>query len=60
MPRRASGSPRCGAAATDAPGAGGGEAILDGRQPDGVTLPGLLEGVPVVWSIQSVKLNQIA
>ena len=42
-----------------APG-GGGEAILDGRQPDGVTLPGLLEGVPVVWSIQSVKLNQIA
>ena len=25
------------------------EAILDGRQPEGVTLPGLLEGVPVGW-----------
>ena len=25
------------------------EAILDGRQPDGVTLPGLLERVPVGW-----------
>ncbi len=25
------------------------EAILDGRQPKGVTLPGLLEGVPVGW-----------
>jgi hypothetical protein len=25
------------------------EAILNGRQPDGVTLPRLLEGVPVVW-----------
>jgi hypothetical protein len=26
------------------------EAILDGRQPEGVTLPGLLEGVPVGWT----------
>ena len=25
------------------------EAILDGRQPEGVTLPALLEGVPVGW-----------
>ncbi|MFO0403435.1 MAG: hypothetical protein ACK52P_17315 [Alphaproteobacteria bacterium] len=25
------------------------EAILEGRQPEGVTLPGLLEGVPVEW-----------
>ena len=25
------------------------EAILDGRQPEGVTLPGLLEEVPVGW-----------
>ena len=25
------------------------EAILDGRQPEGVTLPELLEGVPVSW-----------
>jgi hypothetical protein len=25
------------------------EAILDGRQPEGVTLPGLLEPFPVEW-----------
>jgi hypothetical protein len=25
------------------------EAIPDGRQPEGVTLPGLLEEVPVGW-----------
>jgi hypothetical protein len=25
------------------------EAILNGRQPEGMTLPGLLEGVPVGW-----------
>ena len=25
------------------------EAILDGRQPEGVTLPALLEGAPVKW-----------
>ena len=25
------------------------EAILDGRQPEGMTLPGLLKGVPVAW-----------
>jgi hypothetical protein len=29
------------------------EAILNGRQPEGVTLPGLLEGVPVRWGEQS-------
>jgi hypothetical protein len=28
------------------------EAILAGRQPEGVTLPRLLEGVPVVWGEQ--------
>jgi hypothetical protein len=28
------------------------EAILDGRQPEGVTLPRLLEGVPVGWGEQ--------
>jgi hypothetical protein len=28
------------------------EAILEGRQPEGVTLPGLLEGVPVGWREQ--------
>jgi hypothetical protein len=26
------------------------EAILDGRQPEGMTLPGLMEGVPVEWA----------
>jgi hypothetical protein len=30
------------------------EAILDGRQPEGVTLPGLMEGVPVGWGEQRV------
>jgi hypothetical protein len=29
------------------------EAILDGRQPVGVTLPRLMNGVPVVWRDQS-------
>ena len=28
------------------------EAILDGRQPDGMTLPGLMEGVAVEWTEQ--------
>jgi hypothetical protein len=28
------------------------EAILDGRQREGVTLPALLEGVPVGWGEQ--------
>jgi hypothetical protein len=28
------------------------EAILNGRQPEGVTLPALLEGVPVGWGKQ--------
>jgi hypothetical protein len=26
------------------------DAILDGRQPEGMTLPGLMDGVPVAWS----------
>ena len=29
------------------------EAILDGRQPEGMTLPGLLKGVPSVWADQT-------
>jgi hypothetical protein len=28
------------------------EAMLDGRQPEGVTLPGLLDGMPVAWGEQ--------
>ena len=28
------------------------EAILDGRQPDRMTLPGLMKGVAVKWEIQ--------
>ena len=28
------------------------EAILDGRQPDGMTLPELMDGVPVEWERQ--------
>jgi hypothetical protein len=28
------------------------EAILNGRQPEGMTLPRLLEGVPVGWGEQ--------
>ena len=35
------------------------EAILDGRQPDGVTLPGLLEGVPVGWREQRSQCGAI-
>ncbi len=27
------------------------EAILDGRQPEGMTLPGLMEGVEVEWGL---------
>ncbi len=30
------------------------EAILNGRQPEGVTLPALLEGVPVGWGERNV------
>ena len=32
------------------------EAILAGRQPEGVTLPGLMEGVPGGWGEQRVAL----
>ncbi len=28
------------------------EAILDGRQPEGMTLPGLMDGVAVEWTLQ--------
>jgi hypothetical protein len=28
------------------------EAILDGRQPEGMTLPGLMKGVEVEWAGQ--------
>ena len=28
------------------------EAILDGRQPEGMTLPGLMEPFPVEWTLQ--------
>jgi hypothetical protein len=28
------------------------EAILDGRQPGGITLPGLMEPFPVEWDMQ--------
>jgi hypothetical protein len=31
------------------------EAILNGRQPEGVTLPALLEGVPVGWGEQACQ-----
>jgi hypothetical protein len=33
------------------------EAILDGRQPEGMTLPGLLKGVPVEWEGQRSALE---
>ena len=33
------------------------EAILDGRQPEGMTLPGLLKGVPVEWEGQGDVKN---
>jgi len=33
------------------------EAILDGRQPEGVTLPGLMEGVPLEWGQQSAAFD---
>jgi len=32
------------------------EAILDGRQPDGMTLPGLMEPFPVRWTEQRVAI----
>ena len=32
------------------------EAIVAGRQPEGMTLPGLLEGVPVAWGEQHAEL----
>ena len=32
------------------------EAILDGRQPDAVTLPGVMKGFPVAWAEQNCNL----
>jgi len=34
------------------------EAILDGRQPDGVTLPGLMEPSPVEWERQRSPIRK--
>jgi len=34
------------------------EAIVEGRQPEGVTLPVLLTGVDVIWSVQSDDLSR--
>ncbi len=36
------------------------EAILDGRQPDGMTLPGLMEPFPVEWDRQKSELCSLA
>ena len=36
------------------------EAILAGRQPEGVTLPALLEGVPVGWGEQSIVIGGLS
>ena len=33
------------------------EAILDGRQPDGMTLPGLMEQFPLEWNSQQITRN---
>ena len=33
------------------------EAILDGRQPEGITLPALMEGVAMVWGEQRAALT---
>jgi len=36
------------------------EAILDGRQPEGMTLPGLMEPLPVEWERQNPSLLTMA
>jgi hypothetical protein len=36
------------------------EAILDGRQPEGMTLPGLMEPFPVEWERQRLALPRSA
>ncbi len=36
------------------------EAILDGTQPEGMTLPGLMEGVAVEWEKQRLAFGQSA
>ncbi len=33
------------------------EAILDGRQPEGLALPGLMEPFPVEWNLQNETLH---
>lgn len=35
------------------------EAILDGRQPEGMTLPGLMEPFPVSWEDQRRTTNEV-
>jgi len=34
------------------------EAVLDGRQPDGMTLPGLMEPFPVEWVSQRLTMGK--
>ncbi|MEI6160369.1 MAG: hypothetical protein WCP77_11075 [Roseococcus sp.] len=34
------------------------EAILDGRQPEGITLPGLKEPFPIIWPEQRLTTGQ--
>jgi hypothetical protein len=34
------------------------EAILNGRQPDTITLPGLMEGLPAAWKDQTATLSR--
>ena len=36
------------------------EAVLDGRQPEGMTLPGLMEPFPVEWERQRLRNNILA
>ena len=36
------------------------EAILDGRQPEGTTLPGLMEPFPVEWVDQCSSIHAIS
>jgi hypothetical protein len=33
------------------------EAILDGKQPDGMMLPALLESFPVLWAKQEMRIS---
>ena len=33
------------------------EAILDGRQPEGITLPGLMEPFSIMWAEQRASID---